>query len=190
MTEKQTIRKRVAELKSIVSREQMQAEADAVFSAIELDPVFYAATKVLAYWSLPDELPTHNWIKKWSAEKEFYLPVVDGNDMKSAPLSTNKTNTALVKKVGKNIAVAVETYLRNNGMESEIANLSWEYSLVKDTSQNAFCMPGGKIVVYEGILPVTKNETGLAVVLGHVAVVRPQRRCKICFSPIYLPEIG
>jgi len=87
--------------------------------------------------------------------------------MKSAPLSTNKTNTALVKKVGKNIAVAVETYLRNNGMESEIANLSWEYSLVKDTSQNAFCMPGGKIVVYEGILPVTKNETGLAVVLGH-----------------------
>ena len=85
----------------------------------------------------------------------------------SVPASTNMANTALVKKVGKNISTAVEKYLKANGLESEIANFAWEFNLVKDTSMNAFCMPGGKIVVFEGILPVTKNEFGLAVVIGH-----------------------
>jgi len=85
----------------------------------------------------------------------------------SVPLSTNKVNTALVKKVGKNISTVVENYLKTNGLEAEIANYAWEFNLVKDTSVNAFCMPGGKIVVFEGILPVTKNEFGLAVVIGH-----------------------
>lgn len=87
--------------------------------------------------------------------------------IKSASLSSNKTNTAMVQRVGRNIANAVETYLRNNGYESELANYSWEFNLVKSNEVNAFCMPGGKIVVYEGILPITQNETGLAVVLGH-----------------------
>lgn len=87
--------------------------------------------------------------------------------MKTAKASTNKTNTALVVKVGKNIAASVEAYLKANGMEAEVANLAWEFHLVKDTAANAFCMPGGKIVVNEGILPYTKNETGLAVVVSH-----------------------
>lgn len=87
--------------------------------------------------------------------------------IKDAPLSTDKKNTALVKKVGQNIATAVETYLKANGHESEVANFKWEFNLVKSNEVNAFCMPGGKIVVYEGILPITQDETGLAVVLGH-----------------------
>lgn len=87
--------------------------------------------------------------------------------MKTASKSTNTTNTALVVKVGKNIAAAVETYLKNNGYESMLSEFAWEFNLVKSDEVNAFCMPGGKIVVYEGILPVTQNETGLAVVLGH-----------------------
>ncbi len=90
-----------------------------------------------------------------------------GEFMKTAPKSTDKTNTALVNKVGRNIANAVETYLKENGIESMISEYSWEFNLVKSSDVNAFCMPGGKIVVYEGILPITKNETGLAVVLGH-----------------------
>lgn len=85
----------------------------------------------------------------------------------SVPLSSNKVNTALVKKVGKNISTVVESYLKTNGLESEIANYAWEFNLVKDTIANAFCMPGGKVVVFEGILPITKNEFGLAVVIGH-----------------------
>jgi len=87
--------------------------------------------------------------------------------MKSAPKSTDKANTALVQKVGRNIANAVETYLKNNGYADDVSSYSWEFNLVKSADVNAFCMPGGKIVVYEGILPYTQNETGLAVVLGH-----------------------
>jgi len=85
----------------------------------------------------------------------------------SVPASKDKANTDLVKKVGKNISTVVETYLKNNGMEAEISNFSWEFNLVKDTSVNAFCMPGGKVVVFEGILPITQTEVGMAVVLGH-----------------------
>lgn len=87
--------------------------------------------------------------------------------MQTAAKSTNSKNTALVSKVGRNIANAVETYLRNNGYESMLSEFAWEFNLVKSNDVNAFCMPGGKIVVYEGILPVTQDETGLAVVLGH-----------------------
>lgn len=87
--------------------------------------------------------------------------------MKTAPKSTDKTNTALVQKVGRNIANAVENYLNANGMSNLVSEYSWEFNLVKSTDVNAFCMPGGKIVVYEGILPITQDETGLAVVLGH-----------------------
>lgn len=85
----------------------------------------------------------------------------------SVPLSTDKTNTAMVKKVGTKIAAAVESYMKTNGYESQISNFAWEYNLLKDKQVNAFCMPGGKVAVYDGILPVTQSETGLAVVMGH-----------------------
>jgi len=87
--------------------------------------------------------------------------------MKTAKASTNKTNTAMVTRVGKNVAAAVESYLTSQGLQSELANFAWEFHLVQDATPNAFCMPGGKIVVNEGILPYTQTEAGLAIVLGH-----------------------
>lgn len=87
--------------------------------------------------------------------------------MKSAKLSTNSANTAMVKRVGQRLATAVEKYLSEHGMQAETKEYSWEFNLVQDQSINAFCMPGGKIVVYEGLLPVTKDEASLAIVLGH-----------------------
>jgi len=87
--------------------------------------------------------------------------------MKTAKLSTNSANTAMVKRVGQNLATAVNNYLRNNGLSAELQNFSWEFNLVQDKQVNAWCMPGGKIVVYEGLLPVTKDEASLAIVLGH-----------------------
>ena len=87
--------------------------------------------------------------------------------MQTAKKSTNATNTAMVRRVGQKLATAVETYLKQNGYESDVKNYSWEFNLVQDNSANAFCMPGGKIVVYEGLLPYTQNETSLAIVLGH-----------------------
>lgn len=90
-----------------------------------------------------------------------------GEFMKTAKPSTNATNTAMVKRVGQKLADAVVSYLNQNGLGSEVAQYKWEFNLVQDKQVNAWCMPGGKIVVYEGILPVTKDEASLAIVLGH-----------------------
>ncbi|MCC8188479.1 MAG: M48 family metallopeptidase [Bacteroides sp.] len=87
--------------------------------------------------------------------------------MKTAKPSTDARNTAMVERVGRRIADAVETYLREHGRAADVAQFSWEFHLVQDPTPNAFCMPGGKIVVNEGILPYTQNEDGLAIVLGH-----------------------
>ena len=87
--------------------------------------------------------------------------------MQSAKASTNATNTAMVKRVGQNLANAVVSYLNANGLSSEVQNYAWEFNLVQDQQVNAWCMPGGKIVVYEGLLPVTQDEASLAIVLGH-----------------------
>lgn len=87
--------------------------------------------------------------------------------MASAKKSTDAAKTAMVRRVGQNLASAVETYLKQNGYANDVKNYAWEFNLVQDPSANAFCMPGGKIVVYEGLLPYTQNETCLAIVLGH-----------------------
>ncbi|VTY13326.1 Beta-barrel assembly-enhancing protease [uncultured Prevotella sp.] len=87
--------------------------------------------------------------------------------MASAKKSTNVKNTQMVTRVGRRLADAVENYLRNNGYAAEVKNFQWEFNLVQDKQANAFCMPGGKIVVYEGLLPYTQNEASLAIVLGH-----------------------
>ena len=89
------------------------------------------------------------------------------NYVSTAKLSTNSANTSMVKRVGQKLAKAVETYLTNNGYQNEVKDYNWEFNLVQDKQVNAFCMPGGKIVVYEGLLPVTQNEASLAIVLGH-----------------------
>mgnify|MGYP000649537076 CR=1 FL=1 len=87
--------------------------------------------------------------------------------IKSAQKSTNATQTAMVLRVGKNIATATERYLRSNGLSAEIKDFSWEFNLVKSDEINAFCMPGGKIVVYEGLMKLVSSDDELAVVLGH-----------------------
>lgn len=87
--------------------------------------------------------------------------------MATAKPSTNAQQTAMVVRVGRRIATAVETYLRNNGRADDIKEFAWEFHLVQDKTPNAFCLPGGKIVVNDGILPYTQTEDGLAIVLGH-----------------------
>lgn len=87
--------------------------------------------------------------------------------MKTATKSSSKDGAAMVTRVGKKIAAATEQYLRNNGLESEIKNFAWEFNLVKDNQVNAFCMPGGKIVVYEGLMQLVESDDDLAVVIGH-----------------------
>lgn len=90
-----------------------------------------------------------------------------GEFMKTAKLSTNKTETEMVKRVGGRVQKAVESYFASKGLTQQLAGYKWEFNLVQDSAVNAWCMPGGKVVVYTGLLPVTKTETGLAVVVGH-----------------------
>lgn len=87
--------------------------------------------------------------------------------LKQASLSTNKKDTAMIKKVGAAISKASEDFLREHGRAAEIADYKWEFNLIESDDVNAFCMPGGKVAFYTGILPYTRDETGVAVVMGH-----------------------
>jgi predicted Zn-dependent protease len=73
----------------------------------------------------------------------------------------------MVKRVGSRIATAVTNYYRGQNLADELEGYKWEYNLVSNKDANAWCMPGGKIVVYSGLLPITQNEAALAVVVGH-----------------------
>lgn len=73
----------------------------------------------------------------------------------------------MVERVGRRIARAVERYAEEHGWAERIADYEWQFTLFRDDAENAWCMPGGKVGVYTGILDVTQNEAGLAVVMGH-----------------------
>lgn len=87
--------------------------------------------------------------------------------MKENRLSTNEAEVNLVKNIGENIRHAVERYMKENNMSDRLDGYKWEFNLVENDLINAWCMPGGKVVVYTGILPVAKDAAGLAVVMGH-----------------------
>ncbi|MBM4104370.1 MAG: M48 family metallopeptidase [Planctomycetes bacterium] len=87
--------------------------------------------------------------------------------LKENKKSTDSANTAMMQRVGLRIADAVGRYCRSHGLADRIASFNWEFNLIESKDINAWAMPGGKVVVYTGILPVTKDETGLAVVIGH-----------------------
>ncbi len=88
--------------------------------------------------------------------------------LSTSKLSTNAQENAMVKRVGQRIQVAVETYFRQQNASDQLAGYQWEFNVIDDPkTQNAWCMPGGKVAVYTGILPITQDETGLAVVMGH-----------------------
>lgn len=80
---------------------------------------------------------------------------------------TGTSESAMVTRVGQKIAVAAERWLNANGHVGYLKDYKWEYNLVNDETVNAWCMPGGKIVVYTGILPIAKSEAGLAAIMGH-----------------------
>lgn len=82
-------------------------------------------------------------------------------------LNTDKANTELVRRVGGRIQKAVEDYMASQGKADELSGYKWEFNLIDSPEVNAWAMPGGKVVVYTGILPYTQDENGLAVVMSH-----------------------
>lgn len=82
-------------------------------------------------------------------------------------LSNNQQWTNMVNTVGRDISQAVEAYMREIGEEDRIEGFRWEFNLLAEDIVNAWAMPGGKVAFYEGIMPIARNETGVAVVMGH-----------------------
>lgn len=99
------------------------------------------------------------------------IPVVNqqyDSLMRVSKLSTNAQQTAQVKDVGRKIQKAVEQYMAQNNASSELQGFDWEFNLIDDPKTvNAWCMPGGKVAFYTGIMPICQDENGVAVVMGH-----------------------
>ena len=88
--------------------------------------------------------------------------------LKESKLSGDRAKVQMVRRVGARIGAAAEEFLRESGMGDDVKNYAWEFNLIEDDKVvNAWCMSGGKVAVYTGILPITKDENGLAVVVGH-----------------------
>jgi predicted Zn-dependent protease len=86
---------------------------------------------------------------------------------KNPVVPTTNANQEMVRRVGGRIASAINKYYTEHGAGDELKGYTWEFNLVESKEVNAWCMPGGKVVVYTGLLPITQNETALAIVLGH-----------------------
>lgn len=84
-----------------------------------------------------------------------------------AKISRDAAMTNEIKTVGRNISAAVDRFMRANGMQKEANSYRWEFNLIEDKTVNAWCMPGGKVVFYSGILPICDNTNGVAAVMGH-----------------------
>jgi predicted Zn-dependent protease len=87
--------------------------------------------------------------------------------LKEHPPVTSGADMQMVKNIGARISSAVNQYMQQNKMGDRVKGYQWEFNLVNDKQVNAWCMPGGKVVVYSGLLPVTQDETHLAYVMGH-----------------------
>lgn len=105
-------------------------------------------------------------------------------------LSTNQEETQMVKRVGTRIEKAVEQYFQQKGLSHQLNGYAWEFNLVESEEANAWCMPGGKVVVYTGILPITKDEAGLATVMGHEIAHAVARHGNERMSQALLTEMG
>lgn len=110
--------------------------------------------------------------------------------LKSNKLSKDTKKTEQIRRVGRRIQSSVEEYFRQKNMSSVLSGYSWEFNLVDSEEANAWCMPGGKVVVYTGILPITKDDSGLAVVMGHEIAHAVARHGNERMSQALMAQLG
>ena len=130
-----------------------------IFSCILVCLLSSCATVPITGRTQLDLIPTNTMLSMSFQQYDDFL--------KEHKLSTDSASTQMVKKVGGRIQKAVEDYMMDQGLSSRLDGYNWEFNLVDNGEANAWCMPGGKVVVYTGILPITQDENGLAVVLSH-----------------------
>ncbi|MEW6470146.1 MAG: M48 family metallopeptidase, partial [Bacteroidota bacterium] len=109
---------------------------------------------------------------------------------KHPPLPNSDSRVVMVKSVGGKIQMAVEQFMKEKKLSKRIAGYKWEFNVVDDKTVNAWCMPGGKVVVYTGLLPVTQTEAGLAVVMGHEIAHAVARHGNERMSQAMIAEFG
>ena len=105
-------------------------------------------------------------------------------------LSSDANNSNMVKRIGFNVQNAVQRYFAENNMADRLDGYNWEFNLIESADVNAWCMPGGKVVVYTGILPLTQDESGLAVVMGHEIAHAVAEHGNERMSQILLTQLG
>jgi len=110
--------------------------------------------------------------------------------LKEHKISDDAQKTAMVRRVGARTQQAVEQYFRANNMAEVLQDYAWEFNLVEDEAVNAWCMPGGKVVVYTGILPVAQGDAGLAVVMGHEIAHAVAKHGNERMSQVLLGQLG
>lgn len=110
--------------------------------------------------------------------------------LKQNPAINGTPDAQMVKNIGAKIQAAVVTYLGQNKMGDRVAGYKWEFNLVNSKEANAWCMPGGKVVVYSGILPLTQDEASLAIVMGHEIAHAVARHGNERMSQMMVQQLG
>ncbi len=110
--------------------------------------------------------------------------------LKDNKVVANGRDAEMVKRVGTRLAAAITQYYTSQGKPDVTAGYQWEYNLVDSKEANAWCMPGGKIVVYTGLLPLSQNENGLAIVLGHEITHALAQHGRVRMSQQMLAQLG
>ncbi|NUM31507.1 MAG: M48 family metallopeptidase [Bacteroidetes bacterium] len=108
----------------------------------------------------------------------------------SSKVVSSGANAESVKKVGEKISKAVTSYMNSHGYSKRVANYKWEFNLIENPTVNAWCMPGGKVAFYTGILPICKDESGIAVVMGHEIAHAIARHGNERMSQLLLVQLG
>lgn len=103
---------------------------------------------------------------------------------------SNGKDADMVRRVGSRLSLAIAKYYTDQGKPNVTAGYKWEYNLVDSKEANAWCMPGGKIVVYTGLLPLSQNENGLAIVLGHEITHALAQHGRVRMSEQLLQQLG
>ena len=116
---------------------------------------------------------------------DAYKQVID-----SVKLSDNQEQVAMIKRVGNRIQKAVEQYMNNNGYEGLLDGFDWEFNLIESEQVNAWAMPGGKVAFYTGIIPICKDDLGVAVVMGHEVAHAVAKHGQERMNQNYAKQVG
>jgi len=109
---------------------------------------------------------------------------------KNPALPASNTDAATVKEIGSKIQRSVTAYMQQNKLSKRLEGYKWEFNLVNDKTVNAWCMPGGKVVVYTGLLEVAQNDNALAIVMGHEIAHAVARHGNERMSQMLIAQMG